>query len=1179
MNSLDISPKRETLDGNKAAAIAAYAFTEVASIYPITPSTPIAEGVDEWSAHGRKNIFGQTVRVVEMQSEAGAAATMRGALQAGTLASTYTASQGLLLMIPSLYKMAGELLPGVLHVTARSIATHALSIFGDHQDVMACRQTGVALLASSNVQEVLDFGIIAHLSSIKSRIPFIHFFDGFRTSHEYQKIDTVDMQDLKGLVDMQAVKEFRDRALNPEHPVIRGTTQNPDIYFQQREGANTFYNVLPDIVENHLKEFEMLTGREYKLYDYYGAEDADRIIIAMGSVCDTVDETIDFLTSKGEKIGAIRVHLYRPFAVNKFIDAIPKSVKRIAVLDRTKENGATGEPLYLDVVSALKNNRDISIVGGRYGLSSKDTRPSQILAVFNNLKQDVPKDRFTIGIMDDVTHTSLSEEEDIDTTPDGTISCKIWGLGSDGTVGSNKTAIKIIGDHTQLYVQGYFSYDSKKSGGTTISHLRFGPKPLRSPYLVYSADYIACHNTSFIHQYDLLKGIKKGGTFVLTCPWSPDELEDKLPASIKRDIANNNVSFYIIDAMKIASEVGLGNRINMVMQSVFFRLARVIPFEEAVVYLKNSIQKMYGRKGQDIVRMNQDAVDRAADALVKVKVPESWKEAKDGDQAVKDYPDFVRNIQIPMARHAGDELPVSAFAGMEDGTFPPGTTAYEKRGIAPMIPEWQINKCIQCTQCSYICPHSTIRPFLLNEQENQSKPDTFKTKNAIGKGLENLQFRIQVSPLDCTGCGNCADICPAKGKALIMKPAEIEIEMESDNWEYAMTVTAKDNLMNKYTIKGSQLVRPYLEFNGACPGCGEPQYIKLLTQLFGDRMMISNATGCSSIWGASAPSIAYTTDANGKGPAWINPLFEDAAEFGLGMHLGVKQIREELIKTAIRLIESDVNGNLKNTLQRWLETVYDGEGSRQTSRELIEILKGIDTSKNNDLKFLLDNKDFLVKKSIWSIGGDGWAYDIDYGGLDHVLSTGEDINIFVMDTEVYSNTGGQCSKSTPTASVAKLAASGKKQRKKDLGLMAMCYGNVYVAQIAMGANMNQTIKAITEAERYNGPSLIIAYAPCINHGIKTGMGTSLQQEKKAVEAGYWHLYRYDPRLKTEDKNPFQLDSREPKSDYKEFLNSEVRYSQLLNVFPELAPDLYELAAQNAAGRYERYKKLAEYNVL
>jgi len=1169
--------KKATMDGNQAAATASYALTEVASIFPITPSTPMAEGVEEWSAHGKKNIFGQEVKVVEMQSEAGAAAAMRGALQSGSLATTYTASQGLLLMIPSLYKMAGELLPGVLHVSARAIATHALSIFGDHQDVMACRQTGVALLAASNVQEVMDMAVIAHLSAIKSRIPFIHFFDGFRTSHEYQKISVIDYNDINNLVDHKAIEEFRNRALNPEHPVAKGTTQNPDIYFQQREVANPFYNALPDIVLDYMNKLGEITGRKYSLFDYYGDPNAEYIIIAMGSVCDTIEETIDYLTGKGEKVGAIKVHLYRPFSEAHLLNAIPKSVKKIAVLDRTKEPGASGEPLYLDVVKALKCNKDIKIVGGRYGLSSKDTRPSQILAVFKNLKSDNPKDGFTIGIVDDVTNTSLPEEDIIDTTPKGTISCKFWGLGSDGTVGSNKTAIKIIGDNTDLYVQGYFSYDSKKSGGTTVSHLRFGEKPIRSSYLVYNADYIACHNSSFVYQYDLLKGLKKGGTFVLVCPWKDKELDENLPASLKRYIAENNIYFYTIDALSISSEVGLGNRINMIMQSVFFKLANVIPYEKAIEYLKSNIEKMYGRKGQDIVEMNKAAVDRAIDALIKVNVPESWKNAADEVLPIKEEPDFVKNIQRPMARHEGDELPVSAFKGMEDGTYPLGTTAYEKRGIAPMIPEWQIDKCIQCNECSFVCPHATIRPFLLNEDENNKKPDTFKTKNAVGKGLEGLYYRIQVSPLDCTGCGNCADVCPAKGKALIMKPAQQEIEMESENWEFAMTISAKDNLMDKSTVKGSQFTRPYLEFNGACPGCGETPYIRLLTQLFGDRMMISNATGCSSIWGASAPSIAYTTDANGKGPAWINPLFEDAAEFGLGMELGVKHTREKILSLIKQAMDLDISDKAKTVMQKWVETFNDGELSKEASKELRKVCE-----ENSDIPLIaeiLKYKDFFVKKSVWAIGGDGWAYDIGYGGLDHVLASGEDINIFVMDTEIYSNTGGQCSKASPTSSVVKLAAAGKRQKKKDLGLMAMSYGYVYVAQIAMGADKRQTIKAMLEAEKYKGPSLIIAYSPCISHGIKTGMGTSIHEEKKAVSSGYWHLYRYNPELRKEGKKPFILDSKAPTEDYKDFIKGEIRYSQLMNVFPENAPDLFELSRIHAEERYNIYKKLAENQIL
>jgi pyruvate-ferredoxin/flavodoxin oxidoreductase len=1171
----------ETMDGNQAAAYASYALTEVASIFPITPSTPMAEGVDEWSAHGKKNIFDQEVKVIEMQSEAGAVAAMRGALQSGSLAATYTASQGLLMMIPNLYKMAGELLPGVLHVTARSIATHALSIYGDHQDVMACRQTGVALLASTNVQEVMDLGVIAHLSAIESRIPFLHFFDGFRTSHEYQKIQVIDYEDIKSIVNHQAIDAFRNRALNPEHPVARGTTQNPDIYFQQRESANPYYDALPDIVQGYMDKLGAITGRKYKLFDYYGAADAEYEIVTMGSASYTIDETIDYLNNKGEKTGAIRVHLYRPFSEKHLLEAMPKTVKRIAVLDRTKEPGSPGEPLYLDVLKAYKDMENPPvIVGGRYGLSSKDTRPSQIISVIENLKQEKPKDRFTIGIVDDVTDTSLPEGEVVDTTPEGTISCRIWGLGSDGTVGANKTAIKIIGDNTNLHVQAYFSYDSKKSGGTTVSHLRFGPSPLRSPYLVFNADYIACHNKAFVYQYDLLKGLKKGGTFVLNCPWTEDELEEKIPACIRNYIAENDIHFYIIDALAIASELGLGNRINMVMQATFFKLSKVLPVEEALNYLKDSIEKMYGRKGSDIVAINKAAVDHSIAALKKVEVPSSWINAEDGDDLTqKDEPAFVKSIQRPMAKLEGDDLPVSTFKGMEDGTYPLGTTAYEKRGIAPMIPEWQIDKCIQCNRCSYICPHATIRPFLLDDNENKQKPDTFKTKKAAGKGLEHLEYRIQVAPLDCTGCGNCADICPAKGKALIMKPAEQEIEMEADNWEFAMTVTAKDDLMDKKTLIGSQFVRPLLEFNGACPGCGETPYIRLLTQLFGDRMMISNATGCSSIWGAYAPSIAYTTNAEGKGPAWINPLFEDAAEFGLGMCLGVEQIREKLTEIIEKAAKAPFDPTLKEAFSNWLAVKDDGEESKRAAAKILNVIKGKNFNDHHLIDEVLKRKDFLIKKSVWAIGGDGWSYDIDFGGLDHVLAMGNDINLFVMDTEVYSNTGGQCSKSTPTASVAKLAAAGKKIRKKDLGLIAMTYGYVYVAQIAMGADMNQTLKAISEAENYKGPSLIIAYSPCVSHGIKSGMGTSIMEEKRAVEAGYWQLYRFNPDLRKEGKNPFTLDSKDPKADFKEFIHGEVRYSQLKNVFPEIADKMFDLAEEHAEIRLKRNKSLAEHQIL
>jgi len=1212
--------KKQTMDGNQAAAYASYAFTEVAAIYPITPSSPMAESVDEWATKGMKNIFGQKVKVVEMQSEAGAAGAMHGSLAAGALTTTYTASQGLLLMIPNIYKMAGELLPGVLHVSARAIATHALSIFGDHQDVMACRQTGAAMMASANVQEVMDLGFISHLSAIKSRIPFIHFFDGFRTSHEYQKIDVPDYDEIESLIDYEAINAFRRRGLNPQHPVARGTAQNPDIYFQGREASNKFYNEVPSIVEYYMKEYGKITGRKYNLFDYYGANDAEYVIVAMGSVCDTIEEVVDYLNKRGEKTGLIKVHLYRPFSESHFLSVLPNTVKRIAVLDRTKEPGAPGEPLYLDVVKTLSKNPAFSkldtdyVIGGRYGLGSKDTRPSQILAVFKSLKQNKPKDRFTIGIVDDVTNTSLPEEGVIDTTPEGTISCKFWGLGSDGTVGANKSAIKIIGDNTDLYVQGYFSYDSKKSGGTTISHLRFGKQPIRSSYLIYNADYIACHNKSFIYHYDILKGLKKNGTFVLNCPWTPEELDEKLPGYLKKYIAENDINFYIIDAVSIASEVGLGNRINMIMQTVFFKLANVIPLEDAIRYLKDSIEKSYGKKGKDIVNMNTAAVDRALEALIKVDVPESWKNISNDDlepigRIVLDEtgePDFVKNIQRPMARNEGDELPVSAFNGMEDGSFPLGTTAYEKRGIAVFLPQWQEEKCIQCNRCSFVCPHATIRPFLLDKEEQKRKPEGFVTLKAMGKGFEEYEYRIQVSPYDCTGCGNCADVCPAKGKALVMVPAEEEMERQSENWEFAMTLTEKKGLLPLDTLKGSQFARPLLEFNGACPGCGETPYIRLLTQLFGERMIIANATGCSSIWAASAPSIAYTTNAEGKGPAWANSLFEDNAEFGFGIYLGIKQIRSkltELIYLAVNegiidkyAAELGYNAEeLRQNLKEWLQNKDDGEKSKVLSDKIISILNKIDKNKliksinsnmgdnpaNSDdlkqrqvLREIIERKDFFVKPSIWIIGGDGWAYDIGYGGLDQVLALGEDVNLFVMDTEVYSNTGGQASKSTPTAAVAKFVAAGKRTSKKDLGMMAMTYGNVYVAQIAMGADMNQTIKAITEAEKYKGPSLIIAYSPCINHGIKTGMGTSIMQERKAVESGYWHLYRFNPDLKKDGKNPFILDSKEPKGNFMDFIKGEIRFSQLENSFKEDAQELYQAAERNAKERYEMYKKLA-----
>ncbi|HWQ70968.1 MAG TPA: pyruvate:ferredoxin (flavodoxin) oxidoreductase [Desulfitobacteriaceae bacterium] len=1169
------------MDGNQAAATASYTLTEVAAIFPITPSSPMAEEIDEWSAHGMKNIFGQPVKVAEMQSEAGAAGAVHGSLQAGTLTTTYTASQGLLLMIPNMYKIASELLPGVFHVSARALSTHALSIFGDHQDVMACRQTGFALLASASVQEALDLGYIAHLSSIKSWVPFLHFFDGFRTSHEVQKIELVAEKDIAQLVDYEKIEDFRKRALNPEHPVVRGTAQNPDIYFQGREVTNSFYTAVPDIVENYMREIKRITGREYHPMNYYGANDAEFVIIAMGSVCETIEETVDYLLARNEKVGVVKVHLYRPFSAKYLFAVLPDSVRKIAVLDRTKEPGAPGEPLYLDIVHQFRNREGKPlIIGGRYGLGSKDTRPSHIMAVFQNLKQTNPKDNFTIGITDDLTHTSLPEAEKVETTPEGTISCKFWGLGSDGTVGANKTAIKIIGDNTNLYAQGYFAYDSKKSGGTTISHLRFGRKPIKSTYLVNRADYIACHNRSFLYHYDLLKGLKDNGTFVLNCPWRENELADKLPAYLKRYLAKHNINFYIIDAVGIASKIGLGGRINMVMQTAFFKLANVVPFQDAVKYLKDSIAKTYGNKGQSIVEMNQSAVDKSIEALQKVTVPASWSEAADEYPGPsKDEPDFVKEIQRPMARQEGDDLPVSTFVGMEDGTHPLGTTAYEKRGIAVMLPEWQIDTCIQCNQCSYICPHATVRPFLLTKEEKDKAPDTFKTKDAVGKEIKDLQFRIQIAPLDCTGCGNCADICPAPGKALIMKPADHEIEMEAENWEFARTVTPKDELINPNTLKGSQFVQPLLEFSGACPGCGETPYIKLLTQLFGDRMMIANATGCSSIYGASSPSIAYTVNAEGKGPAWANSLFEDSAEFGYGMHLGVRQIRGKLAALLKEALAFPLKEELKNAFQEWLDGMNNGKASKDAAKKIMTAWQNenLTVGSSPAAKILQDiwaRKDFLIKKSQWVFGGDGWAYDIGYGGLDHVLASGDDINVLVLDTEVYSNTGGQSSKSTPTAAVAKFAAAGKRTRKKDLGMMAMSYGYVYVAQIALGANMNQTIKAMVEAENYPGPSLIIAYSPCINHGIKSGMGMSIMEEKKAVEAGYWHLYRYNPLLKKEGKNPFILESKEPLGSFRDYLAGEVRYSSLMNIFPDIAEEMFITAEQNARERYETYKRLA-----
>lgn len=1169
-----MSKKMKTMDGNAAAGYISYAFTDVAAIYPITPSSPMAEFVDELAAKGQKNIFGQTVKVIELQSEAGAAGAVHGSLQAGALTTTYTASQGLLLMIPNLYKIAGELLPGVFHVSARALAANSLNIFGDQQDVMAARQTGCAMLAENSVQQVMDLSAVAHLIAIKSRVPFINFFDGFRTSHEIQKIEVLEFDELAKLLDWDAVAEFRRRALNPDHPVLRGTAQNPDIYFQERESANKYYDALPELVEECMADLAKITGREYHLFDYYGAKDADRMIIAMGSVCEAIEETVDHLNAQGEKVGVLCVHLYRPFSIEHFFKYIPKTVKKIAVLDRTKEPGALGEPLYLDVKTAFYTGEwQPQIVGGRYALGGKDITPNHILSVFENLSLVAPKNNFTVGIVDDVTFTSLPEASvDIDTTAKGTTACKFWGLGSDGTVGANKSAIKIIGDKTDMYAQAYFAYDSKKSGGITMSHLRFGKTPIKSPYLINKADFISCSQQSYVNKYDLLAGLKANGTFLLNTNWSEADIAEHLPASMKRYMAKKNIKFYVVNAVEIAKQLGLGGRFNMIMQSAFFKLANIIPIDTAVGYLKDAVVKSYGNKGQNIVDMNHGAIDKGLEALVQIEIPASWAEATDDDSNAKKVPAFIKNILEPMNRQEGDALPVSAFAGMEDGTFPLGTAAYEKRGIAINVPEWQVENCIQCNQCSYVCPHATIRPFLLNEEEAAAAPEGFAMKPAVGV-KDGSKYHIGISPLDCVGCGNCAQVCPAKEKALIMKPIDTQLSKVT-NWEYAMKVSPKQNPVNKMTVKGSQFEKPLLEFSGACAGCGETPYAKLVTQLFGDRMMVSNATGCSSIWGGSAPSIPYTTNHKGHGPAWANSLFEDNAEFGLGMFLGTKAVRNGLADDIKAVIEAaGVSEALKAACSEWLAKIEDGVDTRDRADKIIALLE-TEKGDNALLNKIYDNKDFLVKRSQWIFGGDGWAYDIGYGGLDHVLASGEDVNVLVFDTEVYSNTGGQSSKSTPAAAIAQFAATGKKTKKKDLGMMAMSYGYVYVAQIAMGADKNQALKAIAEAESYKGPSLIIAYAPCINHGLRVGMGSSQLETKRAVESGYWSMYRFNPELKGTDKNPFTLDSKEPTLDFKDFLMGEVRYSSLKRQYPETADALFEKTEQDAKERRESYEKLA-----
>ena len=1164
-----------TCDGNQAASHIAYMFSEVACIYPITPSSTMAEYVDEWSANGLKNIFGEQVKVVEMQSEGGAAGAVHGTLQTGALCSTFTASQGLLLMIPNMYKIAAELLPGVFHVSARTIAAHSLSIFGDHSDIYATRQTGFALLASGSVQEIMDLAGVAHLSAIKTRIPFLHFFDGFRSSHEVQKIESIEMDDMKKLLDWEALGRFRNNALNPEHPVMRGTAQNPDIFFQAKEAINKFYEPIPDIVNSYMAEINKLTGREYKPFTFYGSPDAENIIVAMGSVTDTTKEVIDYLRAKGEKVALISVHLYRPFSSKYFFNVFPKSVKKITVLDMTKEPGSPGEPLYLDIKDMFYEKADRPvIIGGRYGLSSKDTTPSQILSVFENMKLKEPKNLFTVGIVDDVTFTSLPVLPEINVALPGTYSAKFYGLGSDGTVGANKNSIKIIGDNTDKYCQAYFAYDSKKSGGITISHLRFGNKPIRSPYYVNTPDFVACHVPSYLNKYDMLKGLKQGGTFLLNSIWDAEETKKRLPDHMKKYLAENKINFYIINATAIAEELGLGTRTNTIMQAAFFKVADVIPYEQAESQMKKAILKSYGRKGEDVVNMNYAAVDKGSQ-VHKVNIPAEWANLKvEKEKDSRDIPEFIRDIMEPMNALKGDDLPVSAFNGREDGTFPSGTSAYEKRGIAVNVPEWQPENCIQCNQCSYVCPHAAIRPFLLTEEELANAPENTKTIQGIPGVLKAYKFRIQVSVYDCTGCSNCADVCPTKVKALIMKPLETQLA-EADRWTYMHEkVGYKDTVVDKFVnVKNSQFAQPLFEFSGACAGCGETPYIKAITQLFGDRMIASNATGCSSIYSGSAPSMPYTHNKNGHGPAWANSLFEDNAEFGFGLSLGSNKLRDRVaLKMKDAIAAGSVSEETKAAFEEWLREKDNAEPSKIASAHVIE---ACNKEKSEVAKEILSLKQYLIKKSHWIIGGDGWAYDIGYGGLDHVLASGEDINVIVLDTEVYSNTGGQASKSTPAGAVAKFAASGKKIRKKDLGQMAMSYGYVYVAQVAMGSSNAQYLKAIKEAEAYKGPSLIIAYSPCINHGLNSGMGKTQAQEKAAVEAGYWHLYRYNPLLEKEGKNPFTLDSKEPDwSKFQDFLNSEVRYTSLIKTFPDQAEILFKAAEENAKWRYKAYQRLA-----
>lgn len=1173
-----MSRTKKTMDGNQAAAHVSYAYSDVAAIYPITPSSTMAEYADEWATEGRKNIFNQTVQVTEMQSEAGAAGAVHGSLAVGALTTTFTASQGLLLMIPNLYKIAGELLPGVFNVAARTIATHALSIFGDHSDIYACRQTGVAMLASGNVQEVMDLTPVAHLAALKGKVPFINFFDGFRTSHEMQKIEVWDYKDLEGFIDQEAVLEFRKNALNPNHAKLMGSAQNPDIYFQAREACNSYYDALPAIVENYMNMINDKIGTSYGLFNYYGAPDAEHVIIAMGSVCETIEETIDYLNDRGQKTGVIKVHLYRPFSIQHFLKAIPSTVKQITVLDRTKEPGSIGEPLYLDVIAALRDTeyQNIPVLSGRYGLSSKNTTPDQINAVFQNKD----KKRFTVGIEDDVTHLSLPITETINTTHANTICCKFWGLGGDGTISANKNSIKIIGNHTNQYVQAYFDYDSKKSRGLTVSHLRFGSDSIRSTYLIHQADFVACHNPIYMHKYNMVQDIKDGGTFLLNSQWSAEELENQLPGQVKRYLAEHHINFYTIDAIEIGKKVGLNNKISTILQSAFFALSNIIPLEEAIKLMKEAANISYRKKGDKIVQMNYDAIDEGAKGVIKVTVPDSWLTAEETPLDAKLLPDhedtiaFVTNLQKPITAQEGNSLPVSAFLPYVDGSTPSGSAAHERRNVATETPVWIPENCIQCNRCAYVCPHAVIRPAVMTEDEKNKAPETMSTLPMMA--MPDYHFAITVSEVDCTGCSSCANVCPGKQgkKALEMNPL-IEVTAQQEAFDYAKALPVKPETFTKFkenTVKGSQFKQPLLEFSGACAGCGETPYAKLITQLFGDRMYIANATGCSSIWGNSSPSTPYACNKNGQGPAWSNSLFEDAAEFGYGMLLAQNAIRSRLQDMLLDMKDKPITESLQNAISAWLDTYDSGVLNGSATETLIQELES--ASKDVPLcSSLLAEKDFLSKKSQWIFGGDGWAYDIGFGGLDHVLASGKDINIIVFDTEVYSNTGGQASKSTPTGSTAKFASGGKDTKKKDLASIAMSYGYVYVAQIALGADYNQTIKAITEAERYPGPSLIIAYAPCISHGIRAGMGNAPKEEEKAVKSGYWHLFRYNPELVQTGSNPFTLDSKKPDSSYEEFLSGEVRYDVLKRMHPEKAEVLFERAANHAKARYEYLQRL------